>query len=121
MAQSEPHLLPASFTREKQEEMYGEIVRLYDLADEALAVVQKDDVANRELLLTLLVPFITQVTNSANILTSFYNEVVNKGYPVTPELQDVMESAFRNIFFSLREFIEGAEQSLLNGEGQYAG
>lgn len=104
---------PASFTPEKRQELFEEIVRLYDLADNALALVQRDKVPNRDVQLELLTPFVTQVINSANILSAFYNEVVNKNLPITPDLQDTFESAFRNIFYAYKEFIDGAEAKLL--------
>lgn len=107
-----PHSFPASFTPEKQKELFEEIVRLYDLADGALAVIQKNDVPNRKTQLELATPFITQVINSANILTTYYNEVVNKEMPLTSVLKDTLESAFKNVFYALNEFANHAEEKL---------
>lgn len=101
--------IPVSFTPEKKQELFEEIVRLYDLVDDALAVTQHPDVVNRDIQVELLTPFVTQVTNSTNILSAFYNEVVNKGLPITEQVQETYESAFRNIFYAYKDFIDGAE------------
>ncbi len=105
--------LPASFTPEKQEELFGEIVRLYDLADNVLAAISRDGIPNRSIQLELATPFITQITNSANIISGFYNEVVNKKAEITLELRDTIESAVRNIFVALKELADQAEDRLL--------
>jgi len=108
--------LPASFTPQKREELFDEIVRLYDLADEVMSSVALESVENREVQLELAKPFVTQVLNSANILSAFYTEVVRKGRPITPDLQDTFETAFRNIFYAFRDFLDGAEEKLLDGK-----
>lgn len=110
---STAHTFPATFTPEKQRELYEEIVRLYDLADNALAVVARNDVPNREAQVELITPFVTQVINSANILSGFYNAVVNKKMAITADLQETYESAFRNIFYAYKDFIDAAEHRLV--------
>jgi GTP1/Obg family GTP-binding protein len=110
--------LPASFTPERQEELFDEIVRLYDLADEVMTIASKEGVANRTQQLELARPFVTQVVNSANTLSAFYTEVVRNGRSITPELQDTFETALQNIFHAFTEFLDGVEEKLLSRDGQ---
>ena len=112
-AASGKFVFPSGFTREKQADLYGEIVRLYDLVDGLLSALQKDNVRKRDLQLELATPFVTQVTNSANILSAFYNEIVNKNMAVTPELRDTLERAVSNIFVALKELVDHTEEALL--------
>jgi len=109
-------VLPASFTPRKQEELFDQIVELYDLADNVLASVAAEDATHQREQLELVQPFVTQVSNSTNILSAFYTEVVRNHRPITPELQDTMEIAFRNIFFAYRDFLEGIKHKFLSQE-----
>ncbi len=110
--QAVAHTFPESFTPEKQRELHHEIVRLYDLTDDALAVVERENAIDRNAQMKLLTPVVTQVINSTNILSAFYTQAVNKRVPVTPELQDTMESALRNVFMTIKLFIDAAEKDL---------
>lgn len=105
--------LPQGLTPKRREELYGEILRLYDLADAALAVVEREGTANRDIQMELLTPFITQVVNSANTLSAVYNEVVNRNLPITADLQEVFESAFRNIFYACKGYVDNVEEKLV--------
>jgi hypothetical protein len=116
MQSTAEYTLPASFTPQKREELFEEIVELYDLADEIMEAVADERVTNRAVQLELAKPFVTQIVNSANILSAFYTEVVRNNRPITPELQDTFESAFRNIFYAFRDFLDGAEEKLLPKE-----
>jgi hypothetical protein len=108
--------LPASFSPQKREELFEQIVELYDLADGIMEAVAQDGVKNRSVQLDLAKPFVTQIVNSANVLSAFYTEVVRNGRAITPELQDTFETAFRNIFYAFRDFLDGAEEKLLPKE-----
>ncbi len=96
----------------QHEEVFQEILRLYDLTDDVLAAIAREGISNRKVQSEIATPFVTQVSNSANILSTFYTEVVQRGKAVTPELQDTFESAFRNIFVSLQELAERADSKL---------
>lgn len=111
------HTFPESFTPEKQRELYQEIIRLYELADNVLAAVQREGITNRELQLELVTPFVTQLMGSANIISAFYVEVVRKGTPVTPEIKDTVKSAFQNFFIALREIVWAMEDKLVPQDG----
>ncbi len=113
MTEQITNTLPASFTPQQREELFGEIVRLYDLVDEVMGAVSLEGITNRKTQLELATPFVTQVTNSANILSAFYTDVVQNNHPITAELRDTLETAFRNIFIALKEFIDGMEEKLL--------
>lgn len=115
--QAVTHTFPESFTPEKQRELYQEIIRLYELADNVLAAVQKEGLTNRQTQLELVTPFITQLINSANIISAFYVEVVRKGAPVTTEIKDTVKSAFQNFFISLREIVWAMEDKLVPQDG----
>jgi hypothetical protein len=106
--------LPDSFTPEQREMLFQEIVRLYNYADEMAEIIKKKNISNPEIQLELATPFITQVVNSANILSVFYTEVVHKNHPITPELQDTLEGAFRTIFYAFRDFLDGTEEKILS-------
>jgi RNAse (barnase) inhibitor barstar len=118
MKSTAEYSLPASFTPKEQEQLFEEIVKLYDLADDVLASVARENVKNRDVQMALVKPVITQVTNSANILSAFYTEVVRNERPITLELQDTMETALRNIFVAIKEFAEDAQEKLMPQEGK---
>jgi hypothetical protein len=105
--------LPATLTPQKRDELFGEIVRIYDLADNVMAVVAKGDNKQRGVQLELATPFITQTCNSANVLAGFYIEVAGQGRPITADLQDTIEDAFRNFFEALDDLIVGMEERFL--------
>lgn len=117
MSTATEHTLPASFTPKQQEELFDEIVQLYDLADDVLASVVAEDATHRTEQMELITPFITQVTNSANILSAFYTEVVRNGRPITQDLQDTFEKAFQNVFYAYRDLLEGVKIKFLPQEG----
>ena len=114
---STERMLPASFTPDQQESLFAEIIRIYDLADNVMEAVAKEGVTNRAVQLELAKPFITQVTNSVNILTALYTEVVRSNRPITSELQDTMETAFRIFFEALNELIASMKEKLLPNTG----
>lgn len=101
-----PHTFPASFTPEKQQEVFEEIVLIYDLTDNILSAIQRESNPHRDEELLLATPFITQATNCANVITAFYTEITKKERPVTPEIKDALECAFRNYYIALRELID---------------
>jgi Tfp pilus assembly PilM family ATPase len=110
------YALPESFTPQEQQELFDEIVRLYDLADDVLASVAQQGTVSRDVQMELVKPVITQVTNSANILSAFYTEVVRNKRPITRELQDTFETALKNIFLTVKEFADNAEKKFLSQE-----
>lgn len=107
--------LPASFTVDQRQWLFDEIVRVYDFADEVLGAVALDGLTNRDVQLELATPFITQLTSSANILAAYYTEVAQGNRPITPDLQDTIEKAFRNFFEAMRDLLEGMEEKLMPG------
>ena len=115
--ENDPMTLPESFTQEQREELFQEIVQLYDLADDMMAAVELPENNYRGASQELATPFVTQVTNSANILSAFYTEVVHKGRPITAELQDTFEKAFQNVFYAYRDFLDTIEERFLTKEG----
>ena len=102
-----------SLTREQQEELFGEILYVYDLVDDVAAVLEREDVKNRTALVALTTPLITQIINSNNIIATFYSEVVHKKRPITPDLQDTFERAFRNVFITLKEFLDELDEKMV--------
>jgi hypothetical protein len=116
--QHSTRILPASFTAEKKEELFGEIVLAYDLIDKILAAIQREANPARRAELELTTPFITQATNSVNILSGFYTEIVRKNHPVTAEIKDAMDSAFRNFYLALKELIDGMCGEFMPEEGR---
>ncbi len=108
--------LPEDFTMEKAEELYREIMHIYDLADNVRMAIAHEGVTNRDIQLEIGEPFVKKVINSANILTTFYVETVTNKRPITPELQETFEAAFRNIFNSLHELAVNMENKILSKE-----
>jgi hypothetical protein len=110
------HKLPP-LTPERQEFLFQEILRVYDHADSVMEALTVDGLPNRGFLLSLTKPFITQTTNAVNIISALYTQVVRNGQPITPDLQDTMEGAFRIFYESLEELICGLEDKFLAQEG----
>jgi hypothetical protein len=110
--ETEPMTLPESFTPEQREELFQEIVLIYDHLDNVLSCVELNGLKNRKIQNELVTPFITQAKNAANILTAFYTDVAKKNLPITPDLQDTFEGAFRIFYSALDDIITGMEEKL---------
>lgn len=97
--------LPAGFSAARQQELFEEILRIYDLVEDVLAAVERPGNPHLAAELSLATPFVTQVTNSANIISVYYTEIVKKNQPITAEMKDTLETAFRNFYIALKELI----------------
>ena len=99
--------LPEDFTLEQRQNLYQGLALLHDLADEVMAAVntfqggpvrkKQHQIASR---------YATQLHCSADVILAFYNEVAFQGRPITSELQEIFEGAFRNAHFAYHEFRE---------------
>ena len=106
--------LPEDFTPEKVEEIFIYITQIYDLLDDVIASISHDNLKNADVQYEITAPFVKKVTDSTNILTTFYIEVAKKGRPLTPEVQATFERSFRNIFFAIKELTDAIEEKLLS-------
>ena len=71
--------LPDTFTAEKREQLFQGILLLYDLLESVKESVTADDVVDREKLLEITTPFLTQARFTIDVITALYNEVVFQG------------------------------------------
>jgi hypothetical protein len=108
--------LPPHFGLRRQEELFEEIIRLFDMTDEIIATVAQVDVVNRPTQLELASPFFAKVYSSATFMAAFYIDVVRCDRPVTPALQDAFEKASQDIFNEFTVFLEGVEEKLTPDE-----
>jgi hypothetical protein len=104
--------LPETFTAEKRERLFQEILHMYDRADEVKASTMVSDPYHRERLTAIATPYLTQIRCSADILITFYNEVAFNGRPITTDLKDTFEAALRNTFLAMKDFLSAVEQRL---------
>jgi hypothetical protein len=98
--------LPATFTSEKREQLFQGILLLYDYLNRVVDSVMADDVMERDKLLAITTPFLTQARFTTDVVTALYNEVVFYGRPITQDLRDTMQDALHNMFCAVREFSE---------------
>jgi hypothetical protein len=61
----------------------------------------------------MLTPYLMQMRCSTDIIATFYNEVAFNGCPITRELQDTCETAFRSVFFALDQWLDSMEAAFL--------
>jgi len=105
--------LPEDLTPEKAEELFVYITQIYELLDAVIISISHENLRNADLQYEITTPFIKKVTESTNILSKVYTEVIRKGRPLTSEVQAVFEQSFRNIFFAIKELTDLIEEKLL--------
>jgi hypothetical protein len=105
--------LPTSFTPQQREQLFKETLKLHELAEKVVESAGADNAKNRQAQMDLVRPVILSVRDSAPILSSLYTEVALNARPITPELQGVLETAFRNIFTAIKDFAEQAQEKLV--------
>jgi uncharacterized protein YjgD (DUF1641 family) len=116
--QAVAHTFPQDFTQEKQREIFREITLIYDLIDNVLATIERTPNSTRTVELEITNPFITQALNSANILSGLYTAIIVKGEPVTAEVKEAIESAFRTFYLALKDVIDGLQMHLAPKESK---
>jgi len=107
------HNAISSYAPQKREELFEEIVTLYDLADDVLASLAEEDATHRNEQLELVKPFVMQVTNATNSLSALYTDAVRNGKAVTPELPAAFEGELQTIFYAYRDLLEGVKHKFL--------
>ena len=115
--QNEEIISLENVTPEKAEEIFFYITQIYDLLDSVVLSISKENLNNADLQYEITAPFVNKVTESTNILSKTYTEVIRKGRPLTPEVQAAFEQSFRNIFFAIKELTDIIEEKLLDKEG----
>jgi hypothetical protein len=90
----------------------------FEMIEEMTESAKNGDLSSGNTLLTdIAAPYITQVTNTANILLTLYQEVVDKGLPITRDLQDTIASAIRRVFFAMQDLLDDIEEKVIEGDG----
>ncbi len=88
------------------EKHYRQITSLYDMAEELANTVESDFVSNPEAQLALVEPLLTQVADSADVLSEeFINLFENPSRKKSAKGR--IESALRKIFMALEEYRNG--------------
>lgn len=64
----------------KQEHLYNDIVRFYDLIDKLVASVENAEEKNLEKYFAVIEPLVTLIESSTDILTEKFLEFVKDGY-----------------------------------------
>jgi len=105
--------LPASFTPEARARLLRDIQLMYDLADEVMVSASLDGITNGVAQLDVAIPFVTQVRNSARIVEAFFRDVAYNGRPITPDIQDTVETAIRSVFYAMQDLLDGFEERVL--------
>lgn len=88
----------------QQEQFYGEIVRIYDLAEGLLDAIEHQDVKNPEDQVRLAEPVVRQVEESVEVLAETYLNFVENGEAANDSQMRKVESAIRKIFVAISEF-----------------
>jgi len=105
--------LPETFTPNERAQLYQELALLYDLADNVMKSAMRVDVRHREEFMPIVAQYLTQVRCSTDIVTALYNGVAFNGRPITRDVQDTFETAIRNIFVAMRDFLDDTTATFL--------
>jgi len=100
---------PLKLSAEQQEEFFGEILHLYDLADNVVNAVGLEGITNRKAQMDLVIPFITRVNQSADKIAEVYTKHFKQGGASEMDKTD-LERAFQEIFIATRDFVDAAEK-----------
>jgi hypothetical protein len=96
-----------SMKKDALEKQYRDITSLYDMAEELADTVESEFVRNPDDQLALIEPLITQVADSADILSEEYVQLLEK--PSRKKAaKGRIESALRKIFTAVEEYRERA-------------
>jgi polyhydroxyalkanoate synthesis regulator protein len=97
-------------TEAQQEELYGEIMKFYDLAEHVIDVIERDGAANPELEIKLAEPVIEQTQDSAEMLAEAFIAYANNAQEATAEDRKKVETALRKMFAKILAFKEQIKQ-----------
>ena len=93
----------ADMKKDNLEKQYRDITAFYDMAEELAATVESDFTQNPEAQLALMEPLVTQIADSADILTEEYINVLEN--PARKKsAKSRIEGALRKIFIALEEY-----------------
>lgn len=100
----------AAWNDKQKEELFAQIIRLYDLTGELVDRIDQPHVVNREQQLEAALPLIESVTGSTDRITELYTYLAKEASEVTAEDRNALEASLRDIFYAIKAFVEKAER-----------
>ena len=107
---SKPNPVGDSMECERQ---LHELQLLYNLIDKTAASVTAVDSVARASQLELITPFLTTARCSVDIVVALYQEVAFHGRPITRDLQDTIEQAYRRLFFAYGDYLNEIKEAFI--------
>ncbi|PIR32478.1 MAG: hypothetical protein COV36_04280 [Alphaproteobacteria bacterium CG11_big_fil_rev_8_21_14_0_20_44_7] len=86
------------------DEVYDNIARLYDHAENLLNSAYHEDVEDHEKFLAEIEPIIQQIENSANSIAEDFSTIIEKGELPTNAMKRRVNSSLRKILLAIQEY-----------------
>ena len=86
------------------DEVYDNISKLYDRAENLLTIVQNSKVADHEAFLTIMEPLIAKIEDSTNQVAEDFAEIIETGKLPTNAMKRRVNSSLREILQSVEKY-----------------